>query len=149
MKTRFAILLLTLLVVPAVVYTQEKVVPIVAQASQAPAEARFEVVQVVYLMEPLLLKLDKYTGEVFELARNRDIVRDKGQASAWQLTRWSARPAPEEIDAQRVNFQIFSTANKEGLAFLINLNTGDTWSIYREQTAEREFNWIPVKTQKR
>ena len=149
MKLRLSAILFLVLVVPAVAHSQERVGPTVPYATQVPVEARFEIVQVSYLKEPLLLKLDKYTGEVFELARNRDYVREKGQANAWQMTKWYNRTAPEEIDAQKVNFQIFGTNNNEGSAYLININTGDAWTLYREQTAEKEFTWVLMKTQKK
>lgn len=149
MRSRFAAIMFLVLFIPAIAHSQERVAAAVPYATQVPVEARFEVVQVFYMKEPLLLKLDKYTGEVLELARNRDYVRDKGQTNAWQATRWTSRPAPEEMDTQKVNFQIFGTTNYEGSVFLINVHTGDAWNLYREQTAEKEYTWVLVKTQKK
>jgi hypothetical protein len=145
----FAAAVFVVLTVTGAAHSQERVLATGPVATGVPVEARFEAVQVLYAKEPLLLRLDKYTGEVFELARNRDFVRDKGQTNAWQLTKWNNRPLPEEIDAQRVNFQIFGNPNNDGSAYLLNVNTGDTWSLYRDPSTEREFSWVPVKTQKR
>ncbi len=150
MKLQFGILLLSLLFIAGLANAQERVPTTTSPyATQVPADARFEVVQVFYLREPLLLKLDKHTGEVFELTRSRELVREKGQGNAWQLTKWFNRPLPEEIDAQKVNFQLFSTASTEGSAFLMNVHNGDVWILYREQTAEKDFTWVLTKTQKK
>ena len=145
MKLRLAMLLFLVVVSAGTSYSQERVAPVEPQRSGVPAEARFEIVQVSYLREALVLKLDKYTGEVFELARNRDYVRDKGQGNAWQLTK---RPLAEEME-YKVNFQIFGSAHGEGSVFLINVNSGDTWTLYREQAADRDLTWVLMKTQKK
>ena len=145
MKLRLAVLLFLVVVSSGTSYSQERVAPVEPQRSEVPAEARFEIVQVSYLREVLVLKLDKYTGEVFELARNRDYVRDKGQGNAWQLTK---RPLAEEME-YKVNFQIFGSVHGEGSVFLINVNNGDTWTLYREQVADRDLTWVLMKTQKK
>jgi hypothetical protein len=65
--------------ISGIAYSQERVVAISPNATQAPAEARFEIIQVNYLREAILLKLNKYTGEVYELIRSQDSIREKGQ----------------------------------------------------------------------
>ncbi|MDQ4122130.1 MAG: hypothetical protein M3209_11880 [Acidobacteriota bacterium] len=149
MKLQFAALLFLLLTIPGIARSQDRVVASVPNATQTPAESRFEIIQVQYLRESLLLKLDKYTGEVYELVRNRDYIRDKGQAFAWQLTKWNNRPSMENLDAQRVNFQIFGATNNDNSVYLINVNNGDTWTIVRELQEDKESYWVLTKIQKK
>lgn len=148
MKFKFAALLFSLLFISNVAYSQERIFATVPHATEAPADARFEIIKVL-LREPFLLKLDKYTGDVYELVRNRDYVRDKGQAFAWQLVRWNNKPAAETLDSQKVNFQIFDANNFDYSVYLININNGDTWTLVRELDLEKESYWVLVKTQKK
>jgi hypothetical protein len=149
MKLQFAAFLFFLLVIPGVAHSQERVVAAVSNATATPAEARFEIIQVHHLRETILLKLDKYTGEVHELVRNRDYIRDKGQALAWQLTKWNNRPSIEGFDAQKVNFQIFGATNNDNSVYLINVNNGDSWTLVRELQEDKESYWVLTKTQKK
>lgn len=149
MKLKFSALLFLLLIIPGIARSQDRVVATVPNATQTPAESRFEIIQVHYLRELLLLKLDKYTGEVYELVRNRDYVRDKGQGFAWQLTKWNNRPSMENLDGQKVNFQIFGATNNDNSVYLININNGDVWTMVRELDAEKESYWVMTKTQKK
>jgi hypothetical protein len=147
MKLQFAAFLFFLLIIPGNAQAQERVVASIPNATKTPAEARFEIVQ-VFFRETILLKLDKYTGEVYELVRNRDYIRDKGQAFAWQLVRWNNRPS-DALNLQNVNFQIFgATTNYDNSVYLININNGDVWTLVREQDVEKESYWVLTKTQK-
>ena len=149
MKLQFSALLFLLLMIPGIAYSQDRVVATAPNSTQTPAEARFEIIQVHYLRESLLLKLDKYTGEVYELARNRDYIRDKGQAFAWQLTKWNNRPSIEDFDTQKVNFQIFGATNNDNSVYLLNINNGDVWTLVRELIADKESYWVLTKMQKK
>jgi hypothetical protein len=149
MKSQFTVFLFVLLILPNIARSQESVVAPVTNATKAPAEARFEIIQVNHLRESPLLKLDKYTGEVYEFVRNRDYIREKGQAFAWQLTKWNNRPSMENVDFQKVNFQIYGAAHNSNSVYLINVNTGDVWTMVRELDAEKESYWVLTKTQKK
>lgn len=149
MKLQFSALLFLLLMISGICYSQERSVVIAPNATQTPAEARFEIVQVNYLKESLLLKLDKYTGDVYELVRNQDYVKNKGQAHAWQLTKWNNRPSVEEVETQKVNFQIFGSTNNDNSVYLININNGDVWTLVRELGADKESYWVLTKIQKK
>jgi hypothetical protein len=146
MKLQFSKLLFLLLVIPGIAYSQERVIATSPNATQVPTEARFEIVQVNYLREVILLKLDKYTGEVYELVRNRDSIREKGQDYAWQLTTWNYRPSTEDFANQKVNFQIFSATNNNNSVYLININNGDVWTLVRESITDKESYWVLTKT---
>ena len=148
MKLQLSTLLFLLLMISGIARSQERVVP-APNATAAPTDARFEIIQVYYLRESFLMKLDKYTGEVYELVRNRDYIRDKGQAFAWQLTKWNNRPLIESVDIQKVNFQILSATGNDNSVYLININNGEVWTLVRESEPEKESYWVLTKTQKK
>lgn len=149
MRLQFSVLLFLLLMIPGSVRSQERVVANTPSATQAPAEARFEIIQVYYLRETILLKLDKYTGDVYELVRNLVTIRAKGQDYTWQLTKWNNKPSMEEVDAQKVNFQIFGATNNNNSVYLININNGDAWTLVRESVTDKESYWVLTKIQKK
>lgn len=149
MKLQLAALLFLLLTTPIIAYSQERVVAYVPNMTATPAETRFEIVQVQYLRETLLLKMDKYTGDVYDLVRNRDYIKDKGQAFAWQLVRWNNRPSIDGLEAQKVNFQIFGATTNDNSVYLLNVNNGDAWTLLRESEVEKESYWVLTKTQKK
>jgi len=149
MKLKFSRILFLLLMISSIAYSQERVVAISPNATQALAEARFEIAQVNYLREAILLKLNKHTGEVYELIRSRDSIKEKGQDYAWQLTKWNNRPLTEELDTQKVNFQIFGATNNNNSVYLININNGDVWTLVRESIVDKESYWVLTKIQKK
>lgn len=149
MKLQFAVFLFFLLIIPGIAHSQDRVIASIPNATKTPDEARFEVIQTQYLRETLLLKLDKYSGEVYEFVRNRDYIRDKGQAFAWQIIKWNNRPSFEGFDNQKVNFQIFGATTNDNSVYLININNGDVWTLVRELEADKESYWVLTKTQKK
>jgi hypothetical protein len=117
-----------------------------ARHTSAPAVSRYEIISTTSGVIAVL-KLDKYTGEVFELARNKALVRNKDEQHAWQRTKRLPHTDREKDQTTgEVNYQIY-TGDQEGIyTYLINLGTGATWVLAREEGKE-ELYWYPIKHQ--
>jgi hypothetical protein len=124
-------------------YAQDTVSSGVRQTS-APADSRYEIIATTSIVKAVL-KLDKRTGEVFELARNKALVRTKDEEHAWQRTKRLPHPDKDEA-TNEVNYQIYTEGRSGIYTYLINLNTGATWILAKEEGKE-ELYWYPLKHQ--
>jgi hypothetical protein len=112
--------------------------------TSAPPDARYEIITATSTVRAVL-KLDKRTGEVFELASNKALVKNKDEEHAWQKTR--RLPHPDKNDAtNEVNYQIYTDGAGGIYTYLINLRTGATWILAKEEGKE-ELYWYPLKHQ--
>ncbi len=112
--------------------------------TSAPADSRYEIIATTSIVKAVL-KLDKYTGEVFELARNKALVKNKDEEYAWQRTKRLPHPNKDEV-TNEVNYQIYTDGADGIYTYLINLKTGATWILAKEEGKE-ELYWYPLKHQ--
>jgi hypothetical protein len=116
-----------------------------AQKTSAPPDARFEVIETNSNIRPAL-KLDKYTGTVYELVRNKDLVRAKDEEYAWGLTKRLPHPLDKNDSTTLVNYQIVTSSVGARYTFLVNINTGATWKLTADPDKEQSY-WYPIKSQ--
>lgn len=114
-------------------------------STSAPVQSRYEII-VTTSGVPAVLKLDKYTGEVFELARNKALVRNKDEQRAWLRTKRLPHTDKDEA-TNEVNYQIYTGGENGIYTYLINVGTGATWILAKEP-GEEELYWYPLKNQK-
>jgi len=118
--------------------------PTGVSSTSAPVQSRYEIIVTTSGVRAVL-KLDKYTGEVFELARNKTIVKNKDEEHAWQRTK--RRPYADKDEApDEVNYQIYASGENGIYTYLLNLGTGETWILAKEAGKE-ELYWYPLKHQ--
>jgi hypothetical protein len=118
---------------------------IASQKTSAPPEARFEVIQTNSNIRTAL-KLDKYTGTVYELVRNKDLVRAKDEEFAWGVTKRLPHPLDKTDSTTLVNYQIITSSVGVRYTFLVNINTGATWKLTTDPDKEQSY-WYPIKSQ--
>lgn len=112
--------------------------------TSVPANSRYEIIATTSIVKAVL-KLDKHTGEVFELARNKALIKTKDEEHAWQRTKRLPHPNKEEA-TNEVNYQIYTEGAGGIYTYLINLKTGATWILANEEGKE-ELYWYPLKHQ--
>jgi hypothetical protein len=118
---------------------------VASQQTLAPADARFEIIQTNSNIRATL-KLDKYTGTVYELVRNKDLVRARDEEFAWSVTKRLQHPQDKTDSLSVVNYQITTSAVGVRYTFLININTGATWKLSADPDKEQSY-WYPIKSQ--
>jgi hypothetical protein len=116
-----------------------------SQNTSAPPDARFEVIQTNSNIRTAL-KLDKYTGTVYELVRNKDLVRAKDEEFAWGVTKRLPHPLDKNDSTSLVNYQIVTSSVGVRYTFLVNINTGATWKLTADPDKEQSY-WYPIKSQ--
>jgi hypothetical protein len=116
-----------------------------AQKTSAPPDARFEVIQVSSNIR-IMLKLDKYTGTVYELVRNKDLVRAKDEEYAWGVTKRLPHPLDKNDSTDIVNYQIVTSSVGARYTILVNINTGASWKLSADPDKEQSY-WYPIKSQ--
>lgn len=127
-----------------IAYSQETSAPGVRSTS-APAGSRYEIVAVSSRVKAVL-KLDKYSGEVFELAKNKALVRNKDEGYSWRKTKRLPHADADDAAASGVNYQVYSEGAGGLYTYLLNLRTGATWVLAREEDKEGLY-WYPLKHQ--
>ncbi|MDH3528044.1 MAG: hypothetical protein OEQ28_00635 [Acidobacteriota bacterium] len=118
--------------------------PIGVSSTSAPVQSRYEIIVTTSRVRAVL-KLDKYTGEVFELARNKTLVKNKDEEHAWQRTKRLPNADKDEA-TNEVNYQIYASGEYGIYTYLINTGTGATWILAKEAGKE-ELYWYPLKHQ--
>lgn len=116
-----------------------------SQKTSAPASARFEIIQTNSNIRTTL-KLDKFTGTVYELIKNKDLVRAKDEEYAWAIIKRLSHPLDKTESANEVNYQITTSPVGVRYTFLININTGASWKLAPDPDREQSY-WYPIKTQ--
>lgn len=117
----------------------------VSQKTGAPANARFEIIQTNANIRTTL-KLDKHTGTVYELIKNKDLVRAKDEEYAWAIIKRLSHPLDKTESANEVNYQITTSPVGVRYTFLINIHTGASWKLAPDPDREQSY-WHPIKTQ--
>lgn len=115
-----------------------------ARSTTAPVDSRYEIIAATSRVKAVL-KLDKYTGEVFELARNKALIQNKDEVYSWQKTKRLPHPDGDEATGG-VNYQIYSEGQGGAYTYLLNLKTGATWTLARDEDKENLY-WYPLKHQ--
>jgi hypothetical protein len=118
---------------------------VTSQKTGVPADARFEIIQTNSNIRTTL-KLDKYTGDVYELVRNKDLVRAKDEDYAWAKIRRLSHPLDKTESPGEVNYQIITTSVGLRYTFLINTRTGASWKLSADPDREQSY-WYPIKSQ--
>ena len=90
------------------------------QFSSAPNTSRFEIIQ-SELAAKITLKIDKYTGKVFQLVTG-------SRGLSWQLITAEKHPN-DKATVNKVNYQVFTSGLAVRMTYLINVNTGASWQI--------------------
>lgn len=103
----------------------------------APNNMRHEIIQAKFQSWNITLRLDKYTGRVFNLTAcpQRSFI---GTGPCWKETTVIELPKPGNDNA--VKFQIFAQGEGGKSLMLINNITGQTWQLILE---EQIYKWIP------
>ncbi len=90
------------------------------QQTTLPASARFEIIQST-LAARLTFRLDRYTGQVWQLVKTRD------DDNTWEETPVSG--LAKGTQSARPRFQIFTSGFAVRHTFLLDTDTGKTWLI--------------------
>ena len=91
-----------------------------SQFSSVPDASRFEIIQ-SEIAAKITLKIDKYTGNVFQMVKG-----NKGLF--WQLIESEIHPE-DKATVDKVNYQVFTSGIAIRMTYLINVNTGATWQL--------------------
>ena len=92
---------------------------------------RYELVQ-SEIMRKCFFKLDKYTGDVYQL-----VLKSDGDKT-WQKMEVIGR-ALDTIKKDTINFQIYMGGMAVGDSFMINIHTGKTYLLYQDKDTEILF----------
>ena len=102
------------------------------QFSNAPDTSRFEIIQ-SELAAKITLKIDKYTGRVYQLVQGT-------KGLSWPLI--ASEKHPDDKILEKVNYQVFTSDLAVRMTYLINVNTGASWQL----AADEEGNfWKALK----
>lgn len=108
--------------------------------TRVPDDSRYELIQ-SQVAAKITLRLDKFTGEVFQLAESLDLTESGYPSLVWQ--RMKRDPHPDDTPVpDRVNYQIFTSGLGVRFTFLINVNSGAVWQLVEDR--ERVLSWQPV-----
>ena len=100
-----------------------------AQKTSAP-DGRFEIVQ-SQILRSNTFRLDKYTGDVYQF-----IMKDTWYT--WEkITRQGA--SKDTTPATQINYQLFLGGMQARDAFLMNVNTGETWLLVKDKSDKLLF----------
>lgn len=129
----------------AALSAQELGSAIASPKTVAPADARFEIIQTNSNIRTTL-RLDKYTGTVHELVKNKDLVKAKDEEYVWSVTKRLPHPLDKTESNDCVNYQIITTSVGARYTFLINIHTGAAWKLSADPDKEQSY-WYPIKSQ--
>ena len=104
------------------------------QISSAPQTSRFEIIQ-SELAAKITLKIDKYTGKVFQLVKG-------SKGLSWQLIP-AEKHSKDNAAANKVNYQVFTSGIAVRMTYLINVNTGASWQL--SEDSELGVFWKALK----
>ena len=97
---------------------------------------RFEIVQST-LLNRLLFKIDKFTGQTFQIVQSRD------SSIVWQSISIKKHFLSNIKNEGRSNYQIFLSGFMAKLTILMNINTGATWQLVQDSQTDEVF-WDPI-----
>lgn len=94
------------------------------QFSDAPETARYQIVQ-SELAAKVTLKIDKYSGKVFQLVEGEDGL-------TWQSL-YAETHTLDKATPNQVNYQVFTSGLAVRMTFLMNINTGASWQLSEDE----------------
>lgn len=94
------------------------------QFSNAPNTSRFEIIQ-SGLAAKITLKIDKYTGRVYQLVQGT-------KGLSWSLLASEKHPDDKVLE-NKVNYQVFISGLAVRMTYLINVNTGASWQLAADE----------------
>lgn len=92
---------------------------------------RYEIVQ-SEMMRKLIFLLDKYTGDVYQN------VLTSGNERSWRKLH-KAGVSNDSTPQTQINYQLFIGGISVQDIFLLNINTGETWYIYKDKETDVLF----------
>ena len=92
---------------------------------------RYEIIQ-SEIMRRYCFKLDKYTGDVYQLVTTKDDTKK------WEKMIVVGLPF-DEIKPNTINFQIFMGGIAVSDSFMINIHTGHTYQLYKDEETGANF----------
>lgn len=92
---------------------------------------RYEIVQ-SEMMRKLIFMLDKFTGDVYQN------VLTSGNERSWRKLR-KAGVSYDSTPQTQINYQLFIGGFSVQDIFLLNINTGETWYIYKDKETDVLF----------
>ena len=116
------------------------------QPTSPVAGARYEIVQ-SELAVKATFRLDRFTGRIWELVKTAD------SDNAWQETEVHAHPLADK-GSSRPHFQIFTSGIALRNTFLIDTDSGQTWTLVTGKSksadgSEYEYRaWQPFQYQR-
>ncbi len=105
------------------------------QKTTVPSDSRFEILQ-SELVARITLKIDKYTGNVYQIVQKQD------QSLTWEQI-WVTPQKNDKKLNNRVNYQLFASGLAARFTFMININTGVTWQLTEGKSGG--LYWAPIE----
>jgi hypothetical protein len=106
-----------------------------AEKTSVPADSRYEIITSNLAVKGTF-KLDKFTGDVFQLFENDD------KSPYWKKMERRNHPRDVLVKNNRVNYQIVTSDLAMKCTYLVNINTGATW-VLTESSYTNPF-WDPM-----
>lgn len=111
----------------------------VAVITVAPATARFEIVQPAFGNHgSQTLKLDKYTGQIFQLGSCPKDAK-VGSARCWK--EMEVIDLPRSRGESRPRFQLYLSGQLRTI-FMLNLENGETWQLGADGIIDKWFPFL-------
>lgn len=119
MKKVFFLILMTLLSTPIYSFGEEQLC-----VKTSTDGGRYEVIQSQALR--FTFKLDKYTGDVYELIEPYSASGDY----RWHKLNWYIDDKEKVKNKERINYQLFMSGISFRYIILTNIYTGESWIMY-------------------
>ena len=96
--------------------------------------ARFEIFQSTVVVK-VTFKLDKYTGQVWEIVRHPET-----ETFVWQFIRHSG--VTKAIATNKVSYQLFTSGIAVRHTYLLNIHTGVTWQHVHNKDGNSRWQYV-------
>lgn len=97
---------------------------------------RFEIIQSP-MARRLTFKLDKYTGNIFQLVRNEEKELVWRKLLNFELDLLNIF-LPEKVE-EKISYQLFMGGMAISDCFLLNIHNGDTYRLYEDSESEELY----------
>ena len=102
------------------------------------SNARFEIIQSSIAAKATYM-IDKYFGFTFYAVEN-----DSASTIKWELIKSELHPNDKVENINKVNYQLFISSISLRFTYLLNVNTGATWKLYKDSDTGELF-WEPFE----
>jgi hypothetical protein len=130
--------ILCILLLPLTATAQDQISPVHNQTTP-PTDARFEIVQ-AQTAAKWTFRLDRYTGRIWQLVKTRT------DNNAWEETRVIG--TAKTTSGSRPHFQLFLSGLAAKHTFLIDVDTGRSWTLTTltdDKGKAVEIVWTPFE----